>query len=74
MTESADQTATPDVAPDNRPEWAHLPPAARRALAEAEERRKNAAPFDLAPELGGRDGPEPVRYGDYERKGIAVDF
>lgn len=51
-----------------------LPPAARRALAEAEERRRTAAPLDLPPELGGRDGPEPVRYGDYERKGLAVDF
>ncbi len=51
-----------------------LPPAARRALAEAEERRRNARPLDLPPELGGREGPEPVRYGDYEKKGIAVDF
>ena len=30
--------------------------------------------FDLPVELGGRDGPEPVRYGDWEKKGIAVDF
>jgi hypothetical protein len=51
-----------------------LPPAAIRALAEAEERRRNAAPVDLPVELGGRDGPEPVRYGDWERKGLAVDF
>ncbi|WP_299360717.1 DUF1674 domain-containing protein [uncultured Paracoccus sp.] len=51
-----------------------LPAAALRALAEAEERRKRQPPLDLPPELGGRDGPEPVRYGDYERKGIAVDF
>jgi hypothetical protein len=50
-----------------------LPPAAQRALAEAEARRK-AAKSDLPPELGGRDGPEPVRYGDWEKKGIAVDF
>ena len=52
-----------------------LPPAAQRALAEAEARRqaaKDAA--DLPLELGGRDGPEPVRYGDWEKKGIAVDF
>lgn len=50
-----------------------LPPAALRALAEAEERRKQAqAP--LPKELGGREGPEPVRYGDWEKKGIAVDF
>lgn len=51
-----------------------LPPAAQRALAEAEERRRNAPPSGLPTELGGRDGPEPVRFGDYERKGIAVDF
>jgi hypothetical protein len=51
-----------------------LPPEALRALAEAEERRKAATPAALPPELGGRDGPEPVRYGDWERKGIAVDF
>ncbi|GGL57069.1 DUF1674 domain-containing protein [Wenxinia marina] len=51
-----------------------LPPAARRALQEAEARRKAAAPLDLPTELGGRDGPEPVRFGDWERKGIAVDF
>ena len=50
-----------------------LPPAAQRALAEAEARRKATKP-DLPPELGGRDGPEPVRYGDWEKKGIAVDF
>jgi hypothetical protein len=51
-----------------------LPPEAQRALAEAEARRKAAKPADLPTELGGRDGPEPVRYGDWERKGIAVDF
>lgn len=51
-----------------------LPPAAQRALAEAEERRKAAAAVALPPELGGRDGPEPVRFGDWEKKGIAVDF
>lgn len=51
-----------------------LPPAAQRALAEAEERRQKATPSKLPPELGGRDGPEPVRYGDWEKKGIAVDF
>lgn len=53
---------------------ADMPSAAKRALAEAEARRRAANPADLPPELGGRDGPEPVRYGDWERKGIAVDF
>ncbi|MCY4180627.1 MAG: DUF1674 domain-containing protein [Litoreibacter sp.] len=51
-----------------------LPDAAKRALAEAEERRKKAKELELPTELGGRDGPEPVRYGDWEKKGIAVDF
>lgn len=53
-----------------------LPPAAQRALKEAEERRKKAEADAAAMpvELGGRDGPEPVRYGDWEKKGIAVDF
>lgn len=52
-----------------------LPPAALRALAEAEERRKKAAQEPPFPkELGGRDGPEPVRYGDWEKKGLAIDF
>jgi len=51
-----------------------LPPAAQRALAEAEERRKKAGEPKRPVELGGRDGPEPVRYGDWEKKGIAIDF
>ncbi len=56
-------------------ETPELPAAAKRALAEAEERRKLAVDTPgLAPELGGRDGPEPVRFGDWEKKGIAVDF
>ena len=56
----------------NKPQ--DLPPAAVRALAEAEERRKNAETKEMPKELGGRKGPEPVRYGDWEKKGIAVDF
>lgn len=56
---------------DNQPD---LPPAAKRALAEAEERRAAGGAQTLPPELGGRDGPEPVRYGDWEKKGLAVDF
>ncbi len=53
---------------------AQLPPAARRALAEAADRRKAGAVRKLPRELGGRDGPDPVRFGDWEKKGIAVDF
>lgn len=51
-----------------------LPPAAQRALAEAAERRARAKAAVLPVELGGRDGPEPVRYGDYEKNGLAIDF
>lgn len=51
-----------------------LPAAAQRALAEADARRKLAKDDEMPTELGGRDGPEPVRFGDWERKGIAVDF
>lgn len=51
-----------------------LPPAAQRALAEAEERRKEADKIERPKELGGRKGPEPVRYGDWEKGGLAIDF
>ena len=50
-----------------------LDPAARRALAEAEKRRAEKTP-PLPREIGGRDGPEPTRYGDWENNGIASDF
>lgn len=50
-----------------------LPPEAQRALAEAAERRKHMQ-RTMPVELGGRDGPEPVRYGDWEKKGLAIDF
>jgi hypothetical protein len=53
-----------------------LTPAAERALAEAKARRKaveaNATPHQK--EFQGPKGPEPTRYGDWERKGIASDF
>jgi len=53
-----------------------LSETARRALAEAEERRRarDAASAKAATEVGGRDGPDPVRYGDWEKDGIASDF
>ena len=47
---------------------------ARRALLEAEARRQAAATADLPHEHGGPRGPEPTRYGDWEKKGLAVDF
>jgi hypothetical protein len=54
-----------------------LTPAAERALAEAAARRaaaERAAKSPLPKEIGGREGPEPVRYGDWEVKGIVSDF
>jgi len=59
-----------------RPDAARKPltPAAERALAEAEERRRVAAAAAGPKEVGGRGGLEPARYGDWEVKGIAADF
>ncbi len=53
-----------------------LPPAAQRALAEADERRKQAeaAAAKRPKEIGGPSGLEPTRYGDWEKKGIVSDF
>jgi len=68
--ESMSELTPPGAAP-GKP----LTPAARRALEEAAARR--AAETEAAPsppEQGGPAGPEPTRFGDWERKGVAVDF
>ena len=66
------------VAGASGPEPKVLTPAAKRALAEAEARRKardaEASAHPAARELQGPKGPEPTRYGDWENKGIASDF
>jgi hypothetical protein len=59
----------PNAAPDKP-----LTPQARRALEEAEARRQAAAAAARPLEQGGPRGLEPTRFGDWERKGIAVDF
>ncbi|MBC6437380.1 MAG: DUF1674 domain-containing protein [Rhodobacteraceae bacterium] len=67
----------PDTTPEQDAEQTGdraLPPAAHRALAEAKARHKAASRHDRPTEFGGRDGPDPVRYGDWEKKGLAVDF
>ena len=53
-----------------------LPPEAQRALAEAQTRRlaSETRALEEHKEKGGPKGPEPTRFGDWERKGIAVDF
>lgn len=48
--------------------------AAERALAEAEARRAGGAEAQRPAEVNGPRGPEPTRYGDWERKGITSDF
>ena len=64
---SADQTKPPNK---------KLSPAAERALAEAAERRAKAERHAAEPakEVGGPSGPEPTRYGDWEKKGLTSDF
>jgi hypothetical protein len=53
---------------------ARIADAAKRANAEAEARRAAETPVQRPPERGGPKGPEPTRYGDWERKGIVSDF
>jgi hypothetical protein len=67
----SDETADPipGAAPDKP-----LSPAAKRALQEAAARHAAAAEAQPAPEDGGPKGLEPTRFGDWERKGLAVDF
>lgn len=52
----------------------NLPAAARRALEEAEARRASRVPAERPQEHGGPKGPEPTRYGDWEKNGRAIDF
>nr|WP_246753912.1 DUF1674 domain-containing protein [Jiella flava] len=56
-----------------------MTPAARRALAEVEERRRQRSAETVhacnrPKEVAGRAGPEPIRYGDWEKNGIISDF
>jgi hypothetical protein len=60
--------------PPNAAPGKPLTPEARRALEEAEARRRAAETAAATPEQGGPKGLEPTRFGDWERKGIAVDF
>ena len=72
MTDDPSLPAASASTPERKP----LTPAAQRALAEAEARRKaaEANASHAAKESGGPKGPEPTRYGDWENKGIASDF
>ena len=48
--------------------------AGKRAIAETEKRRKSEVRNKPPAEVGGRDGPEPTRFGDWEKDGIVTDF
>lgn len=63
-----------DSDPPNAAPGKPLTPAARRALEEAAARQAAEQEAQLAAENGGPAGLEPTRFGDWERKGIAVDF
>jgi len=69
-------TLASDVAAQPRKAFEDLPPAAQRALKEAEDRRKeiDAKQSALPREIDGRGGLEPTRYDDWEIKGLTVDF
>jgi hypothetical protein len=70
MEPAPETPAIPGAAPGKA-----LSPEAVRALLEAEARRQAAPPRELPPEINGRrEGEEPTRYGDWEKKGLAVDF
>jgi len=71
MNDEPPNPGVPPRADDSAPR--DLPPAARRALKEAEARRAEARPAPPR-ELNGRGGLDPVRYGDWEVKGLASDF
>ena len=66
------------TSPEDRPVKSGKPltPAAERALKEAAERRAEAERHktSLPKETGGPSGPEPTRYGDWEKKGLTSDF
>ncbi|PDS79423.1 DUF1674 domain-containing protein [Rhizobium sp. L43] len=74
MQEADNDNSETLTAEGSEPPRKVLSPAAKRALAEAEERRKNQKPLELPPETGGRGGAEPARFGDYEINGRAIDF
>jgi len=71
-----DATTPPGTRPAATPAKKPLSPAAERALAEAKARRErqDLAAQQRPSEHPGREGLDPVRYGDWEVKGIASDF
>lgn len=51
------------------------PCEAERIVGPKRKRRAGGpAPAERPTEIAGPTGPEPTRYGDWERRGLAVDF
>jgi hypothetical protein len=78
--EGLDPTSEPENTPVFNADVPHATPEkplndiARRALLEAADRRAADTAANVTSEYGGPTGPEPTRYGDWEKKGLAVDF
>ena len=62
------RAALPPAVPPRRIDKAELEAAAKSKAAAKDK------PDEKPKEIGGPEGPEPTRYGDWERKGICVDF
>jgi len=74
LRDARSKGSTPPGAKSEKPGKSKKPAKAKNP-AEA----KNPSPVGKSPvgktaEIGGPSGPEPTRYGDWERKGICVDF
>ncbi len=75
IEQASEEQASEEQACEEQAPKKPLSPAAQRALAEAEERRRAAGEQKPGQrEIGGPKGLEPVRYGDWEKNGIAWDF
>lgn len=75
LPQTAEESDRLDAPPPEEP--VNQTPEAKRAIAEADERRAKREEEEKKArekEVGGQDGPDPVRYGDWEKGGIAWDF
>lgn len=62
----------PDTSGDSAAAAGRQPEEA--APKEAPPKKKPGPEKEGVAEIGGPDGPEPTRYGDWERKGRCIDF
>ena len=74
MTDSNTPQDENNASSENAEAEKPIPDAAKRALAEAQERREKEAAQSMPKEYGGRGGADPSRFGDWEIDGRAIDF